>query len=184
MPAALRGRHPVLAALLTPYNLDPSTADNGVKGNDCFAFQFMVRIIRELVITQGDIFKLFQVFALGLRMNNIKQRLSAKPASLWRSDRFVSESSIRFINLHGLTTTTSSSRIRQKLRIAAFLETHKPEDRLFDRPTDSQKTMVLEKSSFLISQCLGDVLTLLFSQNNPLERIVKCQVLDRQPSPC
>lgn len=110
-------------------------------------------------------------------MNNIKHRLRTKPPRKRRSNRLIRERSIGIINLDRLSTTSSSSRVRQQLRITAFLQTDKPEDSLFNRLSDSQETVVLQQCSFTIPQALGNVLALYFGEDDAVELFVDYVVL-------
>lgn len=110
-------------------------------------------------------------------MNNVKQRPRTEPPGKRRSDSLIRTRSIGSINLDRLSTTSSSSRIRQQLRITAFLQTDKPEDSLFDRLSDSQQTVILQQCSFTIAQALGNLLALFFGEDNTVELFIDYVVL-------
>lgn len=76
-------------------------------------------------------------------MNNIEHGLRTKPARLGRPNRLISKSRIGIINLNRLRSTPGGRSIGQQLRIAAFIQTHKPEKGLLDRAANSQQTVVL-----------------------------------------
>lgn len=83
------------------------------------------------------IFILFQIIPIRLLMNNIKQRLRAKPTCHWRSDRFISKLRVSIIDLHRFSSTSSRCGISEKLSVAALVQTHKPKYCLLDRSSDS-----------------------------------------------
>jgi hypothetical protein len=110
-------------------------------------------------------------------MDHIKQRLRAKPPSQRRPNRLVRKPGILVVHLDRLAASTSRSRIRQKLCIAAFLQTHEPKHGLLDRPSDRQQAVVLQESGFVIAQCSGDALAFFLSKDDSLELFVDDVVL-------
>lgn len=110
-------------------------------------------------------------------MDNIKQRLRAKPARQRRPHSLVRKSSIRLINLHSLPAPSSRSSIGKKLRMAALLQTHEPEDRLFNALAHGEKAVVLQKSGFLVTQRRSDILAFFLGENDAVELFVYHVVL-------
>jgi hypothetical protein len=76
-------------------------------------------------------------------MNNIKQRLRTKIPRQRRPNHLIRKRRVGIINFHCLPSPPRRRRIGQQLRIAAFFQTHKPEDRLLDRLADRQEAVVL-----------------------------------------
>jgi hypothetical protein len=110
-------------------------------------------------------------------MDHIEQRLCAKPPSQRRPNSLVRKPGILVVHLDRLAASASRSRIRQQLRIAAFLQAHEPKHGLLDRPPHRQQAMVLQESGFIIAQCSGDALAFFLSEDDSLELFVDDVVL-------
>jgi hypothetical protein len=63
------------------------------------------------------------------------------------------------------------------LSIAALFQRNKPEDSLLNRPTNSQKTMVLQQCRFLIPKRLSNILAFFLGKNDAVELLVDDVVL-------
>lgn len=82
-------------------------------------------------------------------MNNIKKRLRTKIPRQTRPHSLIRKRRIGIINLNRGAPSARCRRIRKKLRVAAFLQRHEPEDCLLNGLADSQQAVVLEKRCFL-----------------------------------
>lgn len=76
-------------------------------------------------------------------MDNIKHGLRTKPPRQRGPNSLIRKSGIRILNLDRLATSPRRSSVRQKLRIAALLQTDKPEDGFLDRAADRQEAVIL-----------------------------------------
>lgn len=110
-------------------------------------------------------------------MDDIKQRLRAKPARQRRPHSLVRKSSIRLINLDRLPAPSSRGSIGKKLRMAALLQTHEPKDRLFNALAHGEEAVVLKKSSFPVTQRRSDIRAFFLGKNDAVELFVYHVVL-------
>lgn len=117
------------------------------------------------------------IIPVRLLVDHIKGRLRAEPSCCSSTHGLVGGLGVILVDLNGLMATSSSSRIGHELCMATLLHAQEPEDRFLNGLADSQKTVVDEQSSLLVPEALGDILTLLFRQDNTVEALIKDMVV-------
>lgn len=115
----------------------------------------------------------FKILSARLFMNHIKERLSREIASIRSPYRLVGKHRILIINHNRLLTPRPSRSLRQQLRLAALVHTHKPKHGLVDRLPQRKQSVVLQQRGLGRPDRPRNVLALLGRQHDAVERLVQ-----------
>lgn len=106
-------------------------------------------------------------------MDDIEQRFRREVSCIASSDSLVRDLGVFFVDLDGLLASRAGSSLGHQLSLTALVHADEPEDGFVDSLSDSKETMVLEQSSFVVTDALGNVLAFLSCQYDPIEILVQ-----------